>query len=466
MMLLAACNPNFSDDSSSAPDSSETSSGQPATSSSETSESSDTSDSSEDSGDTSESTEPPEPPAAKTPEELCDEMNEKLISYDVDYVNAYSARNYLVANGYDYIASALEGDKFFGFDNSKKKVTLYKMTNNECIALYPTDCVGHNVTSYQSINASSFIEMNNALTNIESGKGNYSIIKLANNLTIDSASNRIVINSSCPVELDLNKKTINASVNIDLVSVTGTDSIFSIRNGTLSTIEHEGYDLDVSPRCVYVGDGDMVLIDNMTLNARAFCGYGYINEIGKTNTKTVISNSKVNALTVAVCIQDGINYIENNIIDGIVDINGGKTIVDRCDITAVGHKDDADGFVTNAYVSEFAKNLLETHSDIYDTYIISSVDPIFILDRRSIMGTYSSPDVKVSNCKLTADYDGEVVYGYGVRYIDLKLGNPAQQPGTIDLGNASNNYNGNTYVKCTASNPEEAVGGFSKYTVS
>ena len=466
VLLLAACNPVFNDSSETGSDSSASSGSDSTSETSSGSESSSESGSGSSESSSSEDSSITPPPAGKTVEELCDEMNNQLKSYGLDYINAYSARNYLLLNDYGYLVSPQEDDKFFGFDGNNNNIAVYKMNNNECIATYPQISVGRNVTSYQSINASSLLELNSALTNIESKKGNYSTIKLTNNLTITNAADRIVVNTSNPVELDLNSKSIDANVNTDLVSITGDDAVFSIKNGTLSTFSFEGYDMNISPRCIYVGDGDMVLIDNMTLNANAFCGYGYINEIGKSTTKTLISNSTINAITVAICIQDGVNYIQDNTIDGILDINGGETIVDNCDITAVGHKDDADGFVTNEYVTSFTKNLVETHSDLYDTYIISSVDPIFILDRRSVMGTYSSPDVKVSNCRLTADYDGDVIYGYGVRYIDLKLGDPAQLPGTIDLGDSTNNYNGNIYVKCSSSNPNETVGGFTKYTAN
>lgn len=460
MLLLAACNPisttsdttpgsNVPSDTSSTPDTPTPEGG------------------GEDEGDEDEPPAPPIDPTLKTIEEFCDDMNTELANYDVKYLNPFTARDYLINKGYTFIVDPQEDSKFFGYDNDADKVVIYQMNSNNRNAVYPTSSSGHFVVSYQSRSVSSLIELTNALTNVSTGYDNYSVVKLSASLQLNNISDGIIFDFDKPVEIDLNNKSITASVNLDPVIINNDDAIVSLRNGTISSFEYELENESVSPKCVYAKAADFIVIHNMTINCNAFSGYSYINEIDKPNIKTIVDKSNLNAVTVAYCIQDGINYLRNNThIDGIVDINGGQTLIDKCEITAVGRKDDAEGFVSNEYIKDKALYMFETHSAAYDRHIISSVDPIIIFDRRSVMGTYSSPSVKVTNSTLIPDYTNTQVYGYGIRYIDLKLGNPAQGPGTIDIGDSSNNYNGNAYPKCEASNKENAEGGYSLYTVS
>ena len=96
--------------------------------------------------------------------------------------------------------------------------------------------------------------------------------------------------------------------------------------------------------------------------------------------------------------------------------------------------------------------LYENNHTKYGSYSVSAPDPIIIFDRRGLFDTYDNPVVSLTNVTLIADYEDNVVYGYGIRYIDLNLGSLTTL-GTVNLTNV-------TFAQCaTPDNPVGAAGG-------
>lgn len=391
--------------------------------------------------------------SVKTIEDICDEMNALLPN---TITNPFEARDYLVNHEYACVLEEQDNDEFFGYDYYDNQIAIYKMTNgNIRQARYPSLSVNQEVVSYQILEVNTLTGLTDAVRDVGIGVGNYSIIKLTANISLTDS---IAITSSEPIELNLNNFALTQTTNKDVIRANGEQVVINVKNGDLVTFtDNTPKDLGAqdSPSCIAAIMFKDIVIDNVALRCNARYGYGVIDSIMCSNdSKVTIKNSnEIYAVTNAVCIKRATFVIKDSSINGIVNISGGNTTIDNVYITAEARHDDAEGLVPDSLVRERALYLYENNYSRYGDYSVSATDPIIIFDRRSIYDLYDNPVVNIINSRLAADKESEIVYGYGIRYIDLALGTKTTTA-TINVDSLTE------FTKCsTPSNPVGSAGG-------
>ena len=508
-MTLAGCNPNFNDDSSVSPDvpgSSEDSShsggssGGGGSTSEDTSSSEDTSESESESGSGSDSSESSseEPTHTHTysdtptrfdsePDYMqyikgydvyvcthtdCDEEKKETVYYtksemlslmntfvaSKSYIDPFEVREDLVSNNYPII-DKLTATEYFGFDLDTNKVALSSDTS-----------VSH-FLSFKEKSVSNLTELAAAFAEVESSTHSYSTIKLTSNLT---TTQPILIDFANLFQLDLGGHTIDytpqsgSAIRITNHITDKPDVV--ITNGTIQTKQMSGFNMDQTPKCVYFENGNSLRLSGVTLNNRAERGYAYADYPSSTGTaKVTIKKCTINSPVIGVCIQTNDNKVIENTINGSVVINGGDTLVSKnkintSNITAVDVTHDT--FIDNtefAYVCE-GYFVDEVASDTkYDTYMVTTVDAILIMDRRSTLGTYHLSSVTAEYNELTVRSTNAGAFGYGIRYIDFDF-DPSQAENHRDDIHIGDDLTGddNIYKSLSGSEAYNQPGGYIK----
>ena len=390
--------------------------------------------------------------SVKTIEELCDEMNDALPS---SYRNPFEARDYLIAHEYECVVEEQDNDEFFGYDYINNQIAIYKMGNNNLRHVrYPATSVGQEVVSYQEIGVNGLSSLNDAVTNIGIGIGNYSTVKLLGNIEI---VNSIAITSAEPIEFNLNNHSITQTTKYDVIRVNGDDSIVNVKNGDLVTFTNND-SVDVgeqdSPSCIAAIKFKDIVVDNVALRCNARYGYGIIDSLlcDSDSTVTVRNSNEIYAVTNAICVKKATFVIKDSSINGVVNISGGNTTINNTYITATARHDDATALVPDSLVRERALYLYENNYARFGDYSVSATDPIIIFDRRSPFDTYNNPVVNIVSSRLAADEANDTVYGYGIRYIDLALGS-LSTTATITVDSLTE------FTKCSETDPVGHAGG-------
>ncbi len=385
-------------------------------------------------------------------EACCDDMNEELAGKS--FFDVFEIKEYLYSKNFDPELK-FETDKFFGYDLASEKVVIYTIENG---IEYPSNLKTHKYVSFQTRSVATLSELTTAVIAIGTGEANYSSIKL--NADISISSSRIGLNSAYPIELDLNNHKIETTTHRgDIIAVNNSNGIVAIKNGTISTIDYDLRDhLNVYPSCVFVESAKTARVTNCVLNSRAQRGYGILDALECGGARLKINNDTINARLVAVATQKANYQIIDCTINGCVAINGGEVNISGGKISSKFFFDEEQSpcFVTNQMVVDGILAYLETPNPLYDKYIYSSTDAVIVLDRRSEQSTYSSPIVSISGTRLVAYSEGNNVYGYGFRYVDL---NRDPNKSTNNIAHIS--LDKVIYEKCTASSPKDAVGGYS-----
>ena len=234
-----------------------------------------------------------------------------------------------------------------------------------------------------------------------------------------------------------------------------------IKDGTIQTKVIEGYDMTKSPSCIQLIDAETLRITNMTLNNRAERGYAFIDYPDvRSDSRVIINNSTIRSTIVALCIQTNEYDIRDNMIYGVVVINGGEVNIHNnvIDVTNVqkGLDQEANRLITSQEIYERCYDVYVTGDK--DGYMLTSTDSILIYDRRSTHSTYDNPTVTIENnvlkCKVG---DNDTPFGYGIRYMDLNF-DPNKTQNGFDLGII--HIGDNDYTYCDNDAPFNVPGGY------
>ena len=382
--------------------------------------------------------------------QMAELMNAHLDNYAA--YDPFDARDELIENSFPVMRSTSE-DYLFAYD----------LDNDEIIIYDNGDEVG-NIVVFAQKEVSNVTDLEKALKEIDAGT-NYSSIVLTSNLQVEAP---ISVNAAHPVDLNLNEYTIdnlqNNEAAIKITKGNTNEPVVLIRNGAIRTKEISGFDMTKSPSCVKVVDAESVRLENLDLINRAERGYAYIDYPDyRGDAKVLIRDCNISSTLVAICIQANDNVILSNNIVGVVLLNSGKTQVleNTIDVTNIqkGMDQEATRLIYCAELYNVCNDLFKTEG--YDTYMLTSTDSILIYDRRSINGTFPSPEVTITDntlmCKKGAD---NAPYGYGIRYMDLafdtSIATNAFESGKIVI-------NDNTYSYCLEGGPFNTAGGYYIY---
>ena len=385
--------------------------------------------------------------------ELCDFMNSELSSKS--FFDVFEPKDYLLSRGY-HLLNELSDEKSYGYCKDLNKIVIYTSSNT---ITYPSDAIGKSVFSYKEKEVSNIAQINSALSEINTGSANYTGIKFANDITLYRSMGTLEITTDKPVQINLNghKLVAEDSFYSYCIKVNGANSIVAIKDGEIVTPLSSGYDMKYTSSCVAALKAKTVRVSNSTLTNNTERGYAYIDSPKISDTyKLKLNNNTINSPIVSVCIQNGVNELYKNTINGNVSINGGTTSIDECTINC---EDVAftveDNPINNDYIRTICDTIFNDESGEMKAYIVSGPDAITILDRRSKDTLYTSPKVSVSNSTLYAFCKNNNVYGYGLRYVDLGF-DTSKDPSREYIEVANNN----TSPCCGTATKLEQIGGY------
>lgn len=415
-MGLASCRPVLD------PSSEEGSSGQSSEVDSDTDSSTENPPSGDDSSDsdgTSDSEDSGSSEEEETYDVVCNKMNDFI--KNKSFFDIFEIKQALVDAGYNVVAKE-DATEYFGYDKTTNKVAYFK--NNEVV--FPTSNVKENFYSFKDKSVGDLDSIYSAMAESNESPWLYTSLKLTADIQLNQTTNNIVINNSQPIEINLNGHKIDggsmdtAYLNGYNIKCINKDGVVAIVNGAIETFEKSGFDWHYSPACVSLIEGKSLRITNCTLKNKAERGYSFIdNPKADSNPLCMINDCTIESKIVGICIQKGNYIVDHNTVKGTVVINGGKSVVTRNNISAQNIVNDANRLITDEEILEECQNY---KLDGYDTFMLTSPDAILIYDRRSINGTYGSPEVLINNANtLTCKATTSEACGYGVRYMDLNF---------------------------------------------
>ena len=335
-----------------------------------------------------------------TKAEMATLMNEYI--EDKIYFDVFEIRDDLILEGFPVVD--------FAYDLSNGNIVISNPTNEALV-------------SFKETKVSTLIELKDAISAIATG-ADYSVINVLNDLDVDET---ISINSSKPIQINLKGHTLN-NLQEELPCIRLTRGnlqkpMVALTNGKIQTPDLSGFNLEKRSSCVMMLDAESLRLSDLTLDNRAERGYAYIDyPENTTNAKVMIRDCTITSKVVALCIQANTNVIMDNNIQGVVVVNSGHNVIKNNVIDATnvqkGLESEATRLITCTEFYIVCKDVYPVQG--YDGFMITSTDAILIFDRRSVNGTYPSPQVVISDnilkCKLG---EGNNPLGYGIRYLDL-----------------------------------------------
>lgn len=394
-------------------------------------------------------------------QEICDYMNNKISSLELS--NVFDPKIKFLELGYPVLKDLSNGSQY-GYSPEMNKMVI--IGNNNSV-IYPTECKNKSFIPYHEILVGNHAEMIAALKQIMKSNRTASGIKVNNNFTLYDSIGTVEVSGELPIDINFNGKAVSTNDYIGyMFRVTDEKSTLLIRNGTISTISPTLYQ-EVYPACLHIKKAKEVVVDNMTLISNADYGYGFLDSYDTNpDMKCTIKNCTFTAPACAVLIQNGNYLLKDNYIHGAVSINGGSSIIDHCTIiSSAVELGETPEFVSNNYLYDICKSVYVDGTIVIedrstnDIRAITTADAITIFDRRSVFGTFSSPEVIVKNSTLSSYSVGNSTYGYGVRYMDLGFDTSKESNVSKIIIEDNNNF-----TECKETSPKDKEGGYVLYT--